>query len=69
MCVRERTLYRLGLGSPPLPERLLASGDLQRYLVDAPTGPQRRGARMLGAFLITVGLILLTLVITGFLGV
>jgi thiosulfate reductase cytochrome b subunit len=50
-------------------ERLLASGELEKYLVDAPTGPQRRGARMLGAFLITVGLILLTLVITGFLGV
>jgi cytochrome b subunit of formate dehydrogenase len=49
-------------------ERLLASGELGRYLVDAPTPPQSRAASMLGAALITIGLTLLTLVITGFLG-
>ena len=49
-------------------ERLLASGELDRFLVDAPTEPQSRSASMLGATLITFGLFLLTLVITGFLG-
>ena len=49
-------------------ERLLASGELGKYLVNAPTPPQSRAASLLGATLITIGLILLTLVITGFLG-
>jgi thiosulfate reductase cytochrome b subunit len=50
-------------------ERLLASGELGKYLVDAPTAPQSRAARTLGAVLITIGLILLALVILGFLGI
>jgi cytochrome b subunit of formate dehydrogenase len=50
-------------------ERLLASGELDRFLVDAPTEPQSRSASLLGASLITFGLFLLTLVILGFLGV
>jgi cytochrome b subunit of formate dehydrogenase len=49
-------------------ERLLASGELGKYLVDAPTAPQSQSASLLGATLITFGLFLLTLVITGFLG-
>ena len=49
-------------------ERLWASGGLGKYLVNAPTPPQSRAASLLGATLITIGLILLTLVITGFLG-
>jgi len=49
-------------------ERLLASGELERFLVSAPTEPQSRSASLLGATLITFGLFLLTLVITGFLG-
>lgn len=49
-------------------ERLLASGELEKYLVDAPTEPQSQAASLLGATLITFGLFLLTLVITGFLG-
>ena len=49
-------------------ERLLASGELDRFLVDAPTEPQSRSASLLGATLITFGLFLLTLVITGFFG-
>ena len=49
-------------------ERLKASGELDQYLVSAPTGPQARSASLLGASLITFGLFLLTLVITGFLG-
>ena len=50
-------------------ERLLASGELDKYLVDAPTEPQSAAASLLGATLITFGLFLLTLVILGFLGV
>jgi len=50
-------------------ERLLASGELERFLVDAPTEPQSRSASLLGATLITFGLFLLTLVILGFLGI
>ncbi len=50
-------------------ERLLASGELERFLVDAPTGPQSQTASLLGATLITFGLFLLTLVFLGFFGV
>ena len=49
-------------------ERLLASGELEKYLVNAPTEPRAKSASLLGAILITFGLFLLTLVITGFLG-
>ncbi|MFC1695931.1 cytochrome C [Pseudomonadota bacterium] len=50
-------------------ERLRASGELDKYLVDAPTEPQARSASLLGASLITFGLFLLTLVILGFFGI
>jgi len=50
-------------------ERLKASGELEKYLVDAPSEPMKRGSKVLGAILITVGLTLLTLVLLGFLGV
>ncbi len=50
-------------------ERLRASGELDRFLVDAPTEPQAASASLLGATLITFGLFLLTLVILGFFGV
>ena len=49
-------------------ERLLAAGELDQYLVNAPTEPRAKSASLLGAILITFGLFLLTLVITGFLG-
>ena len=50
-------------------DRLIESGELDNYLVDAPSGPMARGSKILGAVLITVGLTLLTLVILGFLGI
>ena len=50
-------------------ERLRASGELEKYLVYAPTEPQAKSASLLGATLITFGLFLLTLVILGFFGV
>jgi cytochrome b subunit of formate dehydrogenase len=50
-------------------ERLLASGELEKYLVSAPTEPQAASASLLGATLITFGLFLLTLVILGFFGI
>jgi cytochrome b subunit of formate dehydrogenase len=50
-------------------ERLLATGELDRYLVREPSRPQKRSASALGASLIIFGLFLLTLVILGFLGI
>jgi len=50
-------------------DRLVASGELEKYLVDAPTEPMARGSSVLGATLIIIGLSLLTLVLLGFLGI
>ena len=49
-------------------KRLLESGELEKYLVDAPSRPMTRGSKVLGATLITIGLVLLILVLLGFLG-
>jgi cytochrome b subunit of formate dehydrogenase len=49
-------------------ERMLKSGELGKYLVDAPSRPMTVGSRILGLTLIAIGLILLALVITGFIG-
>jgi cytochrome b subunit of formate dehydrogenase len=50
-------------------DRLVASGEIDKYLVEAPSAPMTRASKMLGATLITFGLFLLTLVLLGFLGV
>jgi cytochrome b subunit of formate dehydrogenase len=47
-------------------ERLLKSGELQKYLVDAPSRPMTLGSRILGIVLILFGLALLVLVLIGF---
>ncbi len=47
--------------------RLVQSGELAKYLVDQPSPPMALGARILGFSLITFGLVLLVLVLTGFL--
>jgi len=47
-------------------ERLVKSGELQKYLVDAPSRPMTLGSRILGITLIVFGLILLALVLIGF---
>jgi hypothetical protein len=47
-------------------QRLRDSGELQRYLVDAPSPPMRLGSKILGFTLIAVGLILLFGVAIGF---
>ena len=49
-------------------KRLLEDGRLEQYLVDAPSVPMRRFSKILGASLIIIGLSLLVLVLTGFLG-
>jgi len=49
-------------------DRLAASGELQKYLVDAPSQPMTAGSKILGFTLIGVGLLLLILVLVGFLG-
>ncbi len=47
-------------------ERLVRSGELQKYLVDAPSPGMTRGSRILGLVLIACGLTLLVLVMAGF---
>ncbi|MEO5671126.1 MAG: cytochrome c3 family protein [Ramlibacter sp.] len=48
-------------------QRLVDSGELQRYLVDAPSRPFTIGSRILGFVLISFGLLLLVLIANGFL--
>ncbi|MBI2224959.1 MAG: cytochrome C [Betaproteobacteria bacterium] len=48
--------------------RLLESGQLAKYLVDAPSRPMTLGSRILGITLIVCGLTLLVLVLIGFTG-
>ena len=48
--------------------RLLKDGLLEKYLVDAPSAPMTRYSKILGGSLIIIGLSLLVLVLTGFLG-
>ena len=47
--------------------RLVETGQLEKYLVDAPSQPMTRGSKILGFTLIAFGLTLLTLVFVGFL--
>jgi len=47
-------------------ERLVASGELEKHLVDAPSAAMWKGTGILGFALITIGLTLLTLVWVGF---
>jgi cytochrome b subunit of formate dehydrogenase len=47
-------------------ERLLASGELEKYLVTKPSRGLQTGANILGALLILFGLTLLTLVLIGY---
>jgi hypothetical protein len=49
-------------------ERLVKTGELKQYLVDAPSQPMTLGSKMLGFTLIAIGLILLVLVLAGFIG-
>ncbi len=46
--------------------RLVATGQLAKYLVDAPSRPMTLGSKVLGFSLIAIGLTLLVLVLTGF---
>ncbi|MCB1955009.1 MAG: cytochrome C [Rhodocyclaceae bacterium] len=48
--------------------RLVEAGELDKYLVDAPSRQMHVGSVILGLTLITVGLALLVMVVTGFLG-
>ncbi|MDP2677107.1 MAG: cytochrome C, partial [Rhodoferax sp.] len=47
-------------------ERLVATGELEKYLVDAPSAFKFKASKVLGFVLITIGLTLLTLVGIGF---
>jgi len=46
--------------------RLVETGEIGKYLVEAPSEPMTRGSRILGFTLITFGLTLLVLVFVGF---
>jgi cytochrome b subunit of formate dehydrogenase len=48
--------------------RLVETGELERYLVDAPSRPMTLGSKILGLVLISMGLTLLVLVAIGFFG-
>jgi len=50
-------------------DRLVASGELDKYLFAAPSEPMAKGSKILGTVLIVIGLTLLTLVLLGFLGI
>ena len=50
-------------------DRLVASGEIDKYLVSAPSEPMSKGSKWLGTTLIVIGLTLLTLVLLGFLGI
>jgi hypothetical protein len=47
-------------------ERLVKTGELKNYLVDAPSRQMTVGSRILGLVLIACGLILLVMVLAGF---
>ncbi|MDH4326258.1 MAG: cytochrome C, partial [Betaproteobacteria bacterium] len=49
-------------------QRLVAAGELERHLVDAPSHAMTLGSRILGFTLIAIGLVLLVLVIIGISG-
>ncbi len=49
-------------------ERLVKAGELEKYLVDAPSKPMTIGSKILGLVLIAIGLALLTIVAIGFFG-
>jgi cytochrome b subunit of formate dehydrogenase len=49
-------------------KRLVETGELEKYLVDAPSRQMHLGSVVLGLTLITVGLVLLVLVAIGFFG-
>ena len=49
-------------------KRLVDSGQLEKYLVDAPSKPMTIGSRIVGIILIMCGLSLLVMVMAGFLG-
>ena len=48
--------------------RLVETGQLEKYLVDTPSQPMTIGSKILGLTLIVFGLVLLILVAVGFFG-
>jgi cytochrome b subunit of formate dehydrogenase len=49
-------------------QRLVDSGELDKYLEDAPSAPMTLGSKILGLSLLAIGLVILVLVIIGFMG-
>jgi cytochrome b subunit of formate dehydrogenase len=49
-------------------DRLVATGQLEKFLVDAPSAPFTRASKILGLVLIAIGLSLLVMIAIGFMG-
>lgn len=49
-------------------DRLVASGELEKYLVDSPSQPMTTGSKILGFTLLAIGLLLLVFVLIGVFG-
>jgi hypothetical protein len=49
--------------------RMVASGEIQKHLVDAPSQPMTVGATILGFTLLGIGLLLLAFVLSGIFGI
>jgi hypothetical protein len=49
-------------------KRLVETGQLEKYLVDAPSQPMTTGSKILGFALMAIGMTLLILVLLGFTG-
>jgi len=62
------TLEHFARDHPLHYKRLVESGELQKYLVDAPSKPMAIGSKILGFTLIAFGLLLLVLIANGFWG-
>ena len=63
-----QSLEKFQRNHPSQYERLLANGELEKHLVNAPSTAMTLGSKFLGLLLIAIGLILLFLVINGYLG-
>jgi cytochrome b subunit of formate dehydrogenase len=66
MFTGSQSLEEFSHDHPAQYRRLVDSGELEKYLVQAPSAPMRLGSKILGIVLILIGLTLLTLVGIGF---
>ncbi len=68
MFTGSQSLEEFRADHPAYYQRLVDAGELEKYLVDAPSSQMTLGSKILGLTLITIGLILLVLVGVGYFG-